>query len=57
MPDYVTNTACSIPLKLGGVKPDVDFNGLKFNYDVGFFYDPPAPTHPWSDPPPKASQQ
>lgn len=52
MADYVTNTPISGPVTVPNVQPDVNLNGVSFNYDIGMFYpDDPVPVQ-FTLPPP-----
>lgn len=52
MTDYVSNTPISVPLYIATARPDVDFNGFKFNYDIGLFFTPTTIVMPLTLPPP-----
>ena len=38
--DWISNAPISSPIHLPDVPVDVDFNGVKFNYDIGVFFTP-----------------
>lgn len=40
MPEFVSNTPVSQPLKIPGVDPDRDFNGLMWSFKHGFCFNP-----------------
>lgn len=40
MADYVANGPISGPIHLPDVDVDVDFNGVKFSYQIGLFFTP-----------------
>lgn len=46
MTDFVSNGPISMPIKLRGVTPEVDMNGLCFSYQWGLVYNPPETVVP-----------
>ena len=40
MAEYVSNAPVSRPLKLRGITPEIDLNGVMFSYDQGLCYNP-----------------
>lgn len=38
MSNYVANCPISMPINTPGIRPDVDFNGLMFSYELGPIY-------------------
>ena len=40
MADWVSNGPISTPILLPDIEPDTDFNGVKFNYNIGVFFVP-----------------
>jgi len=40
MAEYVSNAPVSRPLKLKGITPEVDLNGVMFSYAQGLCFDP-----------------
>ena len=38
MSDYIANCPISTPINIPGLKPDVDFNGMMFSYEMGPMY-------------------
>ena len=38
--DWISNAPISSPIHLPDTPVDVDFNGMKFNYDIGVFFTP-----------------
>ena len=51
MPDYVANGPISGPVNLPDISPDVDFNGVKFSYQIGLFFTPTVEPLPIKLPP------
>jgi len=52
MANYVANCPISGPLSVPKLSADVDFGGLKFDYQWGFFYTPVLENLPITLPPP-----
>lgn len=57
MADYVSNCPISTPLHVATAKPDVDFNGVMFSYDIGLFYQQNTVLQPLTLPPPFEGEQ
>lgn len=38
MTEYIANCPISTPINTGKLRPDVDFNGLMFSYEMGPMY-------------------
>ena len=55
MTDYVSNTPISAPIQVSNAKVDVDLNGMKFSYDIGFFFTDIPTQLPLRLPPPYAT--
>lgn len=49
---FISNGPVSGPLNVVNASPDVDFNGVKFSYDIGLFFDPVIAPLPLKLPPP-----
>lgn len=51
--EFVSNTPISRPVKLKDLSPDTDFNGVMWNVDQGFMYDPQDELLPITPPAPR----
>ncbi len=38
--DWISNGPISTPIHIPDMEPDIDLNGMKFNYDIGVFFTP-----------------
>jgi hypothetical protein len=57
MADYYANTQITVPLHDSRLTPDVDLNGLQFNYNYGIFFQPTDTFIPITLPPPWPTTQ
>lgn len=46
MSEFVSDGPISMPVKLRGVNPEVDLNGVSFSYTWGLVYNPPEKVVP-----------